>query len=338
MRSTARAADPGRPSALSRRGFVRLAGASALSAVALGCGGGPTAPGAPRPEAQPATPSASQQAVDAAQPTQLRVVAVLKGPGSGDPFKGPNGVAVDADGNLYVADTGGKRICTFDQDGKFLVNWGGAGSEVTVDAPVDVSVAGSGPVWVLDRATGNVLAVARDGKLVSKFAGPGFYAPFGLAAAAAAVYVADTGTGRVLRFSTGGELQAELIKRDGGGVTAREPSGLTLEPDGILAVVDGALSRLMRVSPDGKLLGAFDAVAQGTARVARLADGSYLVSDPNRGRLLRWDRDGKLVAKYGRQGEEEGQFRNPTGLALSQQGHVYVADVLNNRVQKLALE
>jgi sugar lactone lactonase YvrE len=337
-RSAARGYDTGFRSVLSRRGFVRLASRSVLAGAVVGCGAGAASPGGSPRDGQPAAPSANQQTVEAAQPGQFRVLATLTGSGPGDPFKTPNGVAVDAEDNLYVADTHGKRVCKFDRDLKFLLAWGAEGSEVALEAPVDVAVAPGGQVWVLDRANGSVLAFTRDGKLISRFVGQGFYSPFGLAAADDAVYVADTGTGRVLRFSTGGELQVQLTKRDTGEVAAKEPTGLALEPDGTVVAIDGALSRLLRLSPEGKLLGSFDAVAQGVARLVRLADGSYLVSDTNRGRLLRWDRDGKLIAKYGRHGEEEGQFRVPTGLAVSKQGHVYVADSQSNRVQKLALE
>ena len=92
--------------ALSRRGLVRLAAAAALAAAGAGCGVGTASPGASQPESQPATPSAGQQAAEAAQPGQFRVLATLNGPASGDAFKGPNGVAVDGEENLYVAELG----------------------------------------------------------------------------------------------------------------------------------------------------------------------------------------------------------------------------------------
>jgi hypothetical protein len=45
-------------------------------------------------------------------------------------FNTPHNIAVDAQGNVYVADRGNRRIQVFDQDGKFL-------RQITIDLPVD---------------------------------------------------------------------------------------------------------------------------------------------------------------------------------------------------------
>src|SRR5438552_8179000 len=49
------------------------------------------------------------------------------GSGNGQ-FNAPWGVAVDAAGNVYVADTGNNRIQKFTGTGGFLTAWGSAGS------------------------------------------------------------------------------------------------------------------------------------------------------------------------------------------------------------------
>src|SRR5438128_2424564 len=43
-------------------------------------------------------------------------------------FNFPSGVATDANGNVYVADTGNSRIQKFDASGAFLTTWGSTGS------------------------------------------------------------------------------------------------------------------------------------------------------------------------------------------------------------------
>jgi sugar lactone lactonase YvrE len=77
---------------------------------------------------------------------------------------------------------------------------------------------------------------------------------------------------------------------------------------------------------------------RGTARMARMPDGSLLISDPLRGRIVRWSADGKPIGRYGEPGAEEGKFNLPTGLAVDQSGNVYVADTQNNRVVKVQLQ
>ena len=68
-----------------------------------------------------------------------------------DAFYGPRGIATDAEGRVYVADTGNKRIVVFDADGNAITEFGSTGFDPgQFDEPVGVTVDRNGTVYVVD--------------------------------------------------------------------------------------------------------------------------------------------------------------------------------------------
>jgi peptidylamidoglycolate lyase len=68
--------------------------------------------------------------------------------------------------------------------------------------------------------------------------------------------------------------------------------------------------------------------------VAVAPDGSIYVSDGyGNNRIIKFSPEGHFLAEWGSQGTEPGQFDLPHSLALDAQGHVYVADRGNARLQ-----
>ncbi|MGH2344529.1 MAG: flippase activity-associated protein Agl23 [Chloroflexota bacterium] len=66
-------------------------------------------------------------------------------------FYGPRGIAVAPNGNVYVADTGHRRIEVFDPNGKFLFTFGTAGTQPgQFDEPSGVAIDAKGHVFVAD--------------------------------------------------------------------------------------------------------------------------------------------------------------------------------------------
>src|ERR1019366_5722851 len=78
----------------------------------------------------------------------------------------PTGVAVDKEGNLYVADTLNDRIEVFDADGVFLRTWGKNGDGPGYFArPKSVAVDSDGHVWVADGMQDRVQVFTNEGQL-----------------------------------------------------------------------------------------------------------------------------------------------------------------------------
>lgn len=131
-------------------------------------------------------------------------------------FLSPRGVAADAYGNVYVADTGNHRIQKFDSTGNFISKWGIEGAkDGQSPAPYVISIDSGGNVYVFvgnDRiqkydSTGNLITEwGYWGQAEGQFDGPG-----GLAVDSSGnVYVADSGNDRIQKYSPGEQAPIPL--------------------------------------------------------------------------------------------------------------------------------
>jgi peptidylamidoglycolate lyase len=223
-------------------------------------------------------------------------------------FLEPHGLRVDAHDNVWVTDRALQQAFEFSHDGKLLLTIGterAAGVDAThFDKPTDIAFAPDGSIYVSDGYGNNRVAkFSPDGKFLfdwgHKGQGPGeFDLPHSVAVDAQGnVYVADRSNSRIQVFDANGKFLKAWKSPELG-----RPWSLTIGPDNLLYVVDG---------------------------------GDLKPAPPDRGQLLKLDLSGKILAKWSRFGNYDGQIYWGHDLAVGKDGAVYVGDVYHGmRVQK----
>ena len=258
------------------------------------------------------------------------VQGAINGTGIYATFYEPTGVAVDAAGNVYVADYRNSLIRKINAAGSVTTLAGGnsagfangTGSYALFNLPTGVAVDAAGNVYVADNNNNLIREISSAGAVTTlagsgaqggtngPVAGASFNYPQGVAVDASGnVYVADYGNNLIRKISTAG-LVTTLAGKDSAGAnngvdtvaTFNQPTSVAVDAGGNVYVADEGNNLIREISPAGVV---------------------------------------STFAGSGAQGATNGtgtkaSFNGPTGVAVDASGNVYVADYGNNLVRKIS--
>jgi mucin-19 len=247
-------------------------------------------------------------------------------------FNAPAGAAVDASGNIYVADlknntirkvTPGGVVTTLAGGAGILGNNDGTGSGARFSSPSGVAVDGSGNVYVADTANYLIRKITPAGVVTTlvPYTG-GFTAPRGVAVDGAGnIYVADTGKHTIRKITPDGAVTslAGLAfasgSADGTGSAAQfnSPGAVAVDSTGNVYVADTGNATIRKITPAGVVT-----TLAGVAGNSGLVDGVGTAA-----------RFGYLHDPY------TGVYVGPGGISVDASGNIYVADSGNCAIRMI---
>ena len=251
----------------------------------------------------------------------------------------PRGVALDSNGNLFIADTANHRVRRVDASGTITtiagtgeVGYSGDGGlavEAQLNEPSGVAVDGSGNLYIADSynnrirridASGTITTIAgtgRDG--YGGDGGPAIQAwldsPSGVAVDNAGnLYIADRGNNSIRRVDAGGTIATVAgigsVYWDYGGdggpaveAPLADPNEVAVDSAGNLYIADRANSRIRRVDTAGIIT-----TVAGNGKRGHSGDG------------------GPAVAA---------RLRGPTGVAVDRTGNLFIVDQFESRIRRV---
>jgi uncharacterized protein (TIGR03663 family) len=168
-------------------------------------------------------------------------------------FWGPRDIAIDAQGNLYVTDTGNKRVQKFDPQGNFLQLWGGGGIVPgAFEEPVGIDIDDQGNIYVADTWNRRVQKFDANFEPLLQWDVAGWDSetvvnkPYLTVGPEGRVFVSDPEGYRIIAYTPTGEVDVTWGQYGQDLASMALPLGLDINQQGQLFITDSDNNRIMK--------------------------------------------------------------------------------------------
>lgn len=249
----------------------------------------------------------------------------------------PYGLSYGPNNDLYIADLGNARVRRISSNGTIDTVAGAGIGGVTLQAPRNVLAAPDGRLYISDFAANRILILEPRGNFnVLPTPNPNFNSPAALTFDSSGnLYIADSGNGRVLKYSNQGVYTIHASGLD-------RPTGLAWHPNGYLLIADIRGDFLWRVNSDAKGDQKLETIPTGGRDVA--VDRSARTVTAGGTWVRRTLPSGLLEILIGNEystfrGENvsalQARLQRPSAVAVDSQNNLYFSDTQNHRIRRV---
>ena len=256
----------------------------------------------------------------------------------------PCHAAFAATGEMVVCEWNANRVRVYDKNHRHLRSFGRKGArESRLEEPLGVAISPNSRVFI--AACHCVKKYTLEGEFIAAVGSEGskpeqFHTPFAIAYNHTndRLYVCDTVNNRIKILNTDLTLHGIFgcAGREAGQLNM--PEGIAADGRGNVLVADHLNNRVQIFDANGVHISCIthsepDQRLQGPISVAVGAGDSVYVMENYSNRVSLFNERGKFVKSFGRRGSGVGEFDDPYAVAVKCNGHVYVSDTHNDRIQ-----
>lgn len=267
-------------------------------------------------------------------PTAEEYVFYRSWGGEGNQIRYPAGLAVDPEGNLYIANDGLNRVTVISNE-RATVTWGGFGSDAgEFSSPVDVAFDANGNLFVVDAGNDRIQKFAANGQFLQQWGSNGsaagqFDNPLNIAIDQDGnVYVTEGYNNRVQKFSN----QGNFIRQWGEFGTEIGQfwslSGIAVNSQGNIYVSDKGNERISIFDADGNYIANWNLESDD---IALDSNDNLVILIGNT--IQKYGSPGLLLAEWQVADMEEPAY-SEASLAIDVNSNIYVSDPRTDRILK----